>query len=258
MAGTRSRARRSPGRAALAACLAAALLAPFPPAHAEDAESPAEPRRVPYEAAGPSERRGRTYDVDEMRTETGEPSFGAPTSDLDQHEGEARPLRDLSRPPGPKPQDPAKAAPEVPAPLRLRRRPGELPGADDPLVARLCEAEREHAHAEREFREAVRAYKRARRDEYPRGDAKYLVVQRRALAEKRLARAAEARGLLLGEAAEQALDFDPAECPAPAERAEALGGDLQVREDRQELPVQPDLDRRELEPEEARDREGSE
>jgi len=258
MAGRTSRARRSPGRVACAACFAAGLLAALPPAHAEDPESPAEPRRTPYEAASPSDRRGRTYDVDEMLTETGEPSFGAPTRDLEQHEGESRPLRDLSRPPGPKPQDPAKAAPEVPAPLRLRRRPGEPPRTDDPLVARLCEAEREHAHADREFRDAVRAYKRARRDEYPRGDAKYLVVRRRALAEKRLARAAEARGLLLGEAAEQSLDFDPAECSALAERAEALGSDLQVREDRQELPVQPDLDRRELEPEEARDREGSE
>jgi hypothetical protein len=207
-------------RAERAARIAAALCVLCAPASAEEAESPPEaPQRIPYEAASPSDRRGRTYDVDELRTEPGDPSFGGHTRDLDQHRGEARPVGELSRPPGPKPQDPTQIEPEIPAPLRLRRRPGEAPGPSDPLVARLCEAEREHAHASREFRDAVRAYKRARRDEYPRGDAKALVVQRRSLAEKRLARAAGTRERLLGEAAEQSLDIDPAACGALAERS---------------------------------------
>lgn len=204
-----------------AAWAAAALLAlGAATARAEEPEAAPAPERVPYEAVGPSERRGRTFGVDEMQTETGEPSFGGYTSDLDQHEGEAQELRTLSRPPGPKPVDPAQEPLEVPAPLRLRRRPGEAPPPSAPLALRLCEADRERAHAEREERAAVRAYKRARRDEYPRGDAKALVVQRRDLAAQRLARAEEAWRLLLGEAAEQEIEFDAAACPAPAARAE--------------------------------------
>jgi hypothetical protein len=247
MAGTGSR-RRHRGRRKRATLLAAAWLACGAAAPAEEAPEAQAPARAPYEAAGPSERRGRSFDVDEMQAESAEPSFGGRTRDLEQHVGEARPVGELSRRPGPKPVDPAAPAEEIPAPLRLRRTPGEAPAAGDPLVARLCEAELEHAHAGREFRSAVRAYKRARRDEYPRGDAKALVVQRRALAGKRMERAAQARELLLGEAAEQELAFDPASCAA-------LGSRLQVGEDREELAVQPGLHGDELEPEEARDRE---
>jgi hypothetical protein len=181
-------------------------------------DAPPAPARAPYEAAGPSERRGRTFEVGDRLTETGEPSFGGHTRDLDQHEGEARLLEEVSRPPGPRPRDPESEL-EVPAPLRLRRRPGEGPAPGEPVALRLCEADRERRHAEQEHRSAVRAYKRARRDEYPRGEAKLLVVQRRELAGRRLARAEETWRLLLDEAAEQEVEFDPGACPAPARAA---------------------------------------
>lgn len=197
-------------RSARVAGVAALLLAPLGPARASDAEeAPAAARRTPYEAATPSERRGRTYEIEELRTEAGDPSFGNHTKDLDDHLGETRPLGELTRPPGPKPETPPR---EIPGPLRLRRLPGDQPAPGTPLAERLCEAEREHTHASREFDDAVRAYKRARRDEYPRGDAKALVVQRRSLAQDRLARAEQARSTLLDEAADQNLDFDPTTC----------------------------------------------
>lgn len=199
--------------AARAACAAALLLLPgWPAGAAGEDEQPAAARRVPYEAASPSERQGRSYEIEELRSEPRDPSFGNHTEDLDEHVGETRPLGELTRPPGPKPETPPR---EIPGPLRLRRVPGEEPEPGLPLAERLCEAERELAHARGEFDDAVRAYKRARRDEYPRGDAKALVVKRRSLAQERLARAEEARSALLDEAAQQDFDFDSTACAPP-------------------------------------------
>jgi hypothetical protein len=179
-------------------------------APAEEAEPQAPPPRVPYESVDPGDRRGRTFDPAELRTDTHEPSFGSHTEDLGEHRGDSRELRELSRPPGPLPPEEKE---EVPAPLRIRRPPGETALRDAPLGVRLCDAERELDHARRERLDAVAAYKRARRAEYPRGDAKALVVQRRELTARRLERAEAALDALLAEAAEQGVDFDAAECP---------------------------------------------
>jgi hypothetical protein len=175
-----------------------------------EAEALAEPAPRPrYEAADPGDRRGRTFDPGELRTDTREPSFGPHSEDLGEHRGDSRPLRELSRPPGPRPPEEEE---EVPAPLRLRRPPGDEPPASAPLAARLCDAEQDLVHARAQLVDAVAAYKRARRAEYPRGDAKALVVQRRELAGRRLARAEAALDALLAEAAEQGVEFDAAEC----------------------------------------------
>jgi hypothetical protein len=177
-------------------------------AGAEALAEPAPPRPR-YEAVDPGERRGRTLDPGELRTDTREPSFGSHTEDLGEHRGDSRPLRELSRPPGPRPPEEEE---EVPAPLRLRRAPGEELPSSAPLAARLCDAEQDLRYARAEQLDAVAAYKRARRAEYPRGDAKALVVQRRELAGRRLARAEAALDALLAEAGEQGVDFDAAEC----------------------------------------------
>jgi hypothetical protein len=176
------------------------------PPEAEPAPAPPKPR---YEAADPGDRRGRTFDPGELRTDTREPSFGSHTEDLGEHRGDSRALRELSRPPGPRPPEEEE---EVPAPLRLRRAPGEELPSSAPLAARLCDAEQDLIHARGELLDAVAAYKRARRAEYPRGDAKALVVQRRELAGRRLARAEAAKDALLAEADEQGVEFDAAEC----------------------------------------------
>jgi len=177
-------------------------------AEADALAEPAAPRPR-YEAADPGDRRGRTFDPGELRTDTREPSFGSHTEDLGEHRGDSRPLRELSRPPGPRPPEEEEA---VPAPLRLRRAPGEELPSSAPLAARLCDAEQDLRHARAELLDAIAAYKRARRAEYPRGDAKALVVQRRELAGRRLARAEAALDALLAEAGEQGVDFDAAEC----------------------------------------------
>lgn len=181
------------------------------PAEGEEAPEPeAAPRRPRYESVDPGDRRGRTFDPAELRTDSSEPSFGAATEDLGEHRGETWELRELSRPPGPREPEPEV---EVPAPLRLRRPPGEELPRSAPLPVRLCDAEEELAHARLQRLDAVAAYKRARRAEYPRGDAKALVVKRRELTGNRLGRAEGALDALLDEAAEQGVDFDPAECP---------------------------------------------
>jgi hypothetical protein len=190
------------------------------------AEPEAPPPRKPYETVGPSERRGRTFDPGTMRTETSDPPSGARTHDPDEHPGDARELDEVSRSPGPRPD--VAEPPEIPAPLRLRRPLGEEPPDGAPLPERLCESERDLAHARVAFTDAVRAYKRARREEYPRGDAKYLVVEHRAIAQRRLRRAEDAHAALLAEAETRSFDFDPAACaaaaaakPAPADAPEA-------------------------------------
>jgi hypothetical protein len=174
-----------------------------------DVEAEAAPPRPRYEAADPGDRRGRTLDPGELRTDTREPSFGSHTEDLGEHRGDSRALRELSRPPGPRPPEEEE---EVPAPLRLRRAPGEELPSSAPLAARLCDAEQDLLHARAELLDAVAAYKRARRAEYPRGDAKALVVQRRELAGRRLARAEAALDALLAEAGEPGVEFAAAEC----------------------------------------------
>lgn len=176
----------------------------------ESAEPEAAPPRVPYQAVDPDDRRGRTIDPAELRTDMREPGFTSRTGELGEHPGGSRELRELSRPPGPLPH--AKKE-KVPGPLRLRRPPGEDPLRGAPLAVRLCEAEGDLTHARGQLVDAVAAYKRARRAEYPHGNAKALVVKRRELAGRRLGRAEAALDALLAEAAEQGVEFDPAECP---------------------------------------------
>jgi hypothetical protein len=212
----------SPGEAARAVVAEDPEAGPLPAEDAQDEEaagSPTEnppgeaepePPRVPYESVDPGDRRGRTFDPAELRTDTREPSFGSHTEELGDHRGDSRELRELSRPPGPLPPEEEE---KVPAPLRIRRPPGDTALRAAPLGVRLCDAERELEHARRERVDAVADYKRARRAEYPRGDAKALVVQRRELTGRRLERAEAALDALLGEAAEQGVEFDPAECP---------------------------------------------
>ena len=202
-----------PGRAEEAEEEDGAPAAPAPAEEQAEAETEPEaaPARVPYEAVYPRDRRGRTIDPAELRSDPSEPSFGPHTDDLDEHRGDSRELRELSRRPGPLPPEEEE---EFPAPLRLRRPPGEEPLRDAPLAARLCGAEDDLAHARAQLVDAVAAYKRARRAEYPRGDNKFLVVKRRELAVNRLGRAEAALDALLAEADEQGVAFDPADCPS--------------------------------------------
>jgi hypothetical protein len=189
-------------------------------AASEGGEPAAEPEpapRKPYESVGPSERRGRTFDPGELRSETSDPAFGARSHELDEHPGSTRPLEEVSRSPGPREEE--REPLPVPAPLRIRRPLGEAPPADAPLPDRLCESERDLAHARLAFAEAVRAYKRARRDEYPRGDHKFLVVEHRAIAQRRLRRAEAAHAALLSEAEAKSFDFEPTECARAAPAA---------------------------------------
>lgn len=179
---------------------------------AAEPEPLAEPERVPYEALGPSERRGRTIDLDELEAKTGPPSFGGQTHDLEEFSGESHALDALSRPPGPRPPKAPGEELEVPAPLKLRRLPGDGPGDDAPLAMRLCDADRERTFATRELRDAVAAYKRARRSEYPRGDAKWLVVERRDRAVRHAARAGDDWQHLMAEAEAQAYEYDATRC----------------------------------------------
>jgi hypothetical protein len=59
----------------------------------------------------------------------------------------------------------------------------------------------------------VRAYKRARRGEYPHGQAKWLVVERRDIAVRRVERADAEWEVVRAEAETSRFDFDASECP---------------------------------------------
>jgi hypothetical protein len=240
---------RTKGVAALwlAGALAAALLAAAPGARADGAdlgsavraagdeapdagaedpadEKPAEAEPAPaprpaYRSLDPAERQGRTFDPGERKGETSEPVYQDRTSTPGEHVGETRPLDDLARSPGPQPP-PADAPPRIPAPLRLRREPGQELPAGASLEDQLCEAEREFDFDKREAERAVRAYKRARREEYPRGNAKYLVVQRRDITLRRLERSRVALEATRAEADDQGVELDPEACPrGPVEEA---------------------------------------
>ena len=91
-----------------------------------------------------------------------------------------------------------------PARVRLPTRRSSCGSATPTRAARF---------AKRELRDAVRAYKRARRGEYPHGREKWLVLERREIAIRRAARADAQWQTLASEAATARVDFDTAECP---------------------------------------------
>ena len=208
-------------RALLACGLAGAVAAA--PARATDpapaarpAEEPAPVPERPYGSSDLDRLRGASVGLDERGAATSEPDFGAETQDPGALRGRPKPLDALSHPPeGRAPEatgDGAGAARRGPPPLRLRQRPDVAAPAERTWAERLCDAERNVAFARREQRDAVRAYKRARRDEYPRGGARALIVEHRELATRRLARAEADRAALLAEAEAQDLDAESSAC----------------------------------------------
>jgi hypothetical protein len=216
---------RDRARAAAAAWALAAALAMTPAGAAEPAapvaDSPVpngpvpddDPKRPGYEAVGPSERRGRTIDLEDAEALPGEAQPATGGGDPGDFPGETRTLEEMSRPPGPDRKKAEWEVEEIPWPLKIRRLPGTGPPPDAPLEVRLCDVEEAAAFADRELRDAVRAYKRARRGEYPRGRDKWLVIERRDIAVRRVARADAEREALLAEAEARHLDFDAASCP---------------------------------------------
>jgi hypothetical protein len=183
---------------------------------------------LPYGSSDLSRRRGDSVDPHALRAEPAAPAFGAEAKDPGDLRGTAKPLDAVARPPigrTPGAEEPPGAeespdadaeasdlAPEGLAPLRLRRRPDVAAAAERTLAERLCTAERDVAFAQREHTDAVRAYKRARRDGYPRGEARALVVEHRDLTARRLARAEAERAALLAEADSQRLDPADTRC----------------------------------------------
>jgi len=245
MAGTRRAGRQRTWAIAAAAWLALSGLGPSGRAHAETpgdetaaeppagtsdepgagseaegAEAPAPTPRPAYEPKDPDERSGRSASPDERPAASRDPRFQGETRDLEQHRGESRPLGALAH--SPRARDPEPSQPkakEVPR-FELRRPPSEEPRtADAPLPLRLCEAERDAEQARGEREAAILAYKRARRKDYPHGDAKALVLQRRDLAESRLVRAEGTLAAVRSEAAAHGVELDPSQCPLA--RAEA-------------------------------------
>jgi hypothetical protein len=222
----RRRAGRHRGTAA-AALLALALAIASPAARADEAPAAPDPTSpiangpVPdakappsrYQVVGPSERRGRTLELDEVEADAGEAQPATGGGDPNDFPGEARTLDELSRPPGPTRKKADWELEDVPGPLKIRRLPSERPPPDAPLLVRLCDADESRAFAERELRDAVRAYKRARRGEYPRGRDKWLVIERREIAVRRVARADADWEAVLGEAEAEHVEFDASECP---------------------------------------------
>lgn len=208
---------------ACALALAMALLAPGAragDAAAADSSSPvpngpvpdSAPERPAYQPVGPSERRGRTTDLEDAEGASGTPRPATGGGDPGDFSGETRTLDEMSRSPGPNRKKADWEVEQIPGPLRIRRLPGEGPPPDAPLHVRLCDAEEGRTFAERELRDAVRAYKRARRGEYPHGRAKWLVVERRDIAIRRAARADAEVAALRVEAETARVDFDAAEC----------------------------------------------
>jgi hypothetical protein len=216
-AGVRGRS----ARRALAGGLVAAAVALAMPG-AGWAQIGAEPEPLPYGSSDITRHRGDSVDPEARRAEPAPPDFGAEAKDPGTLRGTAKPLEAVSRPPigreagEEKPSEPdaeaSDLAPEGPAPLRLRRRPDVAAAAERTLADRLCTAERDVAFARREHTDAVRAYKRARRDGYPRGEARALVVEHRDLTARRLKRAEAERKALLVEADAQRLDPADARC----------------------------------------------
>jgi hypothetical protein len=198
--------------AALALAVAAAAEEP------EDAV-PAAP--APYRAVDPAdrlgrsvdpgERSGRTVDPGARGAESREPSFEGQALDPKERRGAARELREVARPPGPRPAAPVDET-EGPAYLRLPRRPGETPGPGAQLDERYCIAAHDLAHAQREHERALRDYKRMQRDGHPRGPARALIVERRELSARRLERAEEGQSALLAEAGAQGVELDASAC----------------------------------------------
>jgi hypothetical protein len=212
------------GAAAFALAAAIAVAAPAALAAGSDASgggSPVpngpvpddDPKGPGYQAVGPSERRGRTIDLNDAEATPGVPQPASGGGSPNDFPGESRTLEEMSRRPGPDRKKADWEIEDVPGPLKIRRLPGTGPPADAPLLVRLCDAEDSHAFAERELRDAVRAYKRARRGEYPRGRDKWLVLTRRDIAVRRAARADADRAALLVEAEAAHLDFESNECP---------------------------------------------
>lgn len=189
----------------------------------------------PYGASDLDRHRGESVDLDARAATTSAPDFDDETKDPGSLSGSTKPLDAVSRPAGGRdpearedatpreraddaaegaqPRDPAP--PPGPAPLRLRRRPDVAAAAERTLSERLCAAERDVRFARREHEEATRAYKRARRDEYPRGAHRALVVEHRALSARRLERAEAERDALHAEADTQQLDPAASPCRRP-------------------------------------------
>jgi hypothetical protein len=178
---------------------------------ADGPEPDATPQRPAYQPVGPGERRGRTIDLEDAESTPGLPQPA--TGDGDPVSGETRTLEEMSRSPGPTRKKAEWEIEEIPGPLKLRRLPGEGPPPDAPLLVRLCDADAGRTFAQRELRDAVRAYKRARRGEYPHGKAKWLVVERRDIAVRRVERADAEWEVLRTEAETSRFDFDASECP---------------------------------------------
>jgi hypothetical protein len=165
-----------------------------------------------YQPVGPSERRGRTTPLDET-VEPGTPRPASGGGDPNDFSGDTIDLDDLCPPPGPTREPKDLVQVRIPGPVKLRRLPSEAPPPDAPLLVRLCDADETRTFAKRELKDAVRAYKRARRGEYPRGRDKWLVVTRRDIAVRRADRAEAEWTAMLAEASTAHVDFDPAECP---------------------------------------------
>jgi hypothetical protein len=180
---------------------------------ADGPEPDATPQRPAYQPVGPDERRGRTIDLEDAESTPGLPQPATGGGDPGDFPGEARTLEEMSRPPGPTRKKAEWEIEGIPGPLKLRRLPGEGPPHDAPLLVRLCDAEAGRAFAQRELRDAVRAYKRARRGEYPHGKAKWLVVERRDIAVRRVERADAEWQAVRAEADGTRFDFDASECP---------------------------------------------
>jgi hypothetical protein len=213
------------GRRLVFAC-AVALALPFAAARAEEPAAPdpsspiadgpepdATPERPAYQPVGPGERRGRTTDLEEVESTPGLPQPATGGGDPGDFPGETRTLEEMSRSPGPTRKKADWEKEDVPGPLKLRRLPGDGPPPDAPLLVRLCDADAARTFAQRELKDAVRAYKRARRGDYPHGEAKWLVVERRDIAVRRAARADAEVAALREEAETARVDYDAAECP---------------------------------------------
>jgi hypothetical protein len=201
---------------------------------------PADPGELRGRSIDPGERSGRSSDPGEHASETSEPSFGGRAIDPADRVGTSRELREVTRPAGQKPAAPAPDETQGPAFLRLPRRPGAGPAPQDPLAERLCAAEHDLDHAQREHERALRDYKRMQRDGYPHGPAKMLVIEHRDVTGRRLARAEEARDALLAEADEQDAELDPAACGEGEPVAGPARGDPQAGEVEDGAPGSPD------------------
>ena len=218
--------RRALSARGLAFAMVLALAVPFAPARADEPAAPdpsspiadgpepdAKPQRPAYQPVGPAERRARTTDLEDVESTPGLPQPATGGGDPGDFSGDTLALDELSRSPGPTRKKADWETEDVPGPLKLRRLPGEGPPPDAPLLVRLCDAEAGRVFAERELKDAVRAYKRARRGDYPHGKAKWLVVERRDIAVRRLERADADWEALRAEAETARVEYDASECP---------------------------------------------